>query len=223
MKIFLGIESCDVDRRTHQQIRETWLAGCPIDYKFFLTRAPIDQRLDELVFPGTADGRSRLLQKFSREADYVLANGYDYFFRCQVDTYVHIPRLLRSGFEQYDYLGYGQGGWPLCAPFYYGGSGFWLSRKALLCLQETLKEPAWIKKVENCVDDTGIGIILEKHGIERISNQEHYRDHRPGPGPDNNCITFHESRFDIKDAHNLRKHRYLMEAHKIASQIQEGK
>lgn len=223
MRIFIGIESCSIHRFTHQQIRETWLKDCPIPYKFFLAKSVPDLRPDELVLPDTADGQFKLLQKFSREIDYVLSNGYDFLFRCHVDTYVLIPRLLRSGFEQHDYVGFGQGGWPACAPLCYGGSGFWLSRPAMECLQKALHEPVWIDKARKSIEDYAIGEILAAGGFKQATDLR-YRDRRPGPGPDNVYITLHEAAAEgFKDPHNLREHRYLMEAHQQAQLIPEGK
>lgn len=227
MKVFIGVESCHKDRYTHQQIRETWLKDCPVEYKFFLVN-PCDPcpNSDELALD-SFDGHERLLHKFRREIDYVLDGGYDFFFRCHIDTYVHVPRLLRAVPYGEHYVGFPQTvpdarGFPIC----YGGAGTWFSRPAMICLQAVLGSPKWESIAEGSLqywDDWWIGSILHDRNFERIADLR-YQDRRPGPAPDNDIITVHETlQGHLKDPHNVRERRYLMEAHEIAQKIPEGK
>jgi hypothetical protein len=219
MKLFIGVESCHAHRFTHQQIRETWLSACPIDYKFFLVSPCSDAQSDEVILD-SFDGQWKLLHKFRREVDYVLIRGYDYFFRCHVDTYVHVPRLMRAVPVGLDYVGFPQDNREEGREICYGGPGFWLSRTALLYLQRRLAEPDWVKEAEHCIEDWHIGAILKEGGFKRTADLR-YHDRLPGPAPDNDCISHHESAQEVwlTNPHNLREKKYLLEAHAIALQI----
>jgi hypothetical protein len=216
MRLFIGIESCSMHRYSQQAVRETWLQNCLVDYKFFLSSPEAGPRPtpveDEILFP-VKDGWNQMLRKFCLEIDWVLARDYDYFFRCHTDTYVHVPRLLASGFEQNDYIGWGQE--TALFPFCYGGAGFWLSKKAMLFLQETLRKDYWVQKMSNSTEDYDIGRILHDGGFAR-THDSRYREHAPGPAPDNDYITLHESEIEIKNGHNLRYRDHMLAAHRTA-------
>ena len=215
MRIFIGIESCSIHREFQRAIRDTWLKDCDLNYKFFLSNPRNGPVLvpttDELILP-IVDGWFLLLKKFKMEIDWVLKQGYDYMFRCHSDTYVHIPRLLASGFEDYDYVGNPQGGWPRCAPFCYGGSGFWLSYNAMRHLQRVLSQKYWQDRMQHQIEDYDIGTILELCGIKRFADIR-YRERGPGPSADNDYITLHESETDGEKEKNLRRGNNMLKAH----------
>lgn len=213
MNVFIGIESCNDHRYAQAAIRETWVKDCPTDWKFFIGKNSLQPCSDEIMLP-VSDGQHKLFHKFSLEVNWVLEHGYDFFFRCHVDTYVDVPRLLASGFEAHDYAGYPQDGWPDCAPLCYGGSGFWLSRKAMLFFQQEVKQREWQLKF-NEIEDYHIGAVLERGGFERFGDYR-YKDRRPGPRPDNDCITLHDAVTDGVDGKNLRDRRYMLETHREA-------
>jgi hypothetical protein len=97
---------------------------------------------------------------------WVLAHDYTHVYKCDDDSWVHIPRLLASGFEKYDYMGgsrttnfdlaHGGG-----LPFGQGGAGYWLSRKAMQHVADSA-EDFW--KWQEC-EDIGVGILLGTKGI----------------------------------------------------------
>lgn len=62
--------------------------------------------------------------------------GFDYIFRVDTDAYVWVNRLLKSGFENHDYMGWcldvpERPGHPWCMNTAHGGIGFFLSRRAM--------------------------------------------------------------------------------------------
>ncbi|SRR6266576_814650 len=220
-KIFIGIESCHEHRYSQQAVRDTYLKNSPVDYKFFLgttrnstARPPSTE--DEIIFP-VQDGWFKMLARFKLSIDWILEQGYDYFFRCHTDTYVHIPRLLSSGFEKHDFIGCRQ----QCnsaPPFCYGGAGFWLSRKAMLSLQTILQEDAWIKRMERSTEDYEIGEILSGNGFDVVHDARYGGQPPVGPQLDNDFITLHESELEGVGGkeRNLRIRENMLAAHERA-------
>lgn len=181
MKIVLGIMSCLRDRSSQQIDRETWLQNCPVDYKFFLGSPEFNfittpDRIsspapDELIFPTPDDMRGGWL-KVQAFIQWAISQDYDYLFKCDVDTYVSIPRLLRSGFEQHDYVG----------P--YGGTGYWLSRRAMGILSRA-------EYIEGRGEDGWVETSLNRADIQPFRDARYGGLGEQGPRPDNNIIAVH--------------------------------
>jgi hypothetical protein len=101
---------------------------------------------DDEICLNVPDGYKYLPFKTKESLIYAAEKGYDYVFRVFTDTYVHVNRLVRSGFEHYDYVG------SLVdndlGKYAGGGCGYWLSEKAYkLVLTEPITcwaEDAWI-------------------------------------------------------------------------------
>lgn len=138
---------------------DTWLKDSPVDYKFF-SDADLGITLpDERMRPLRTKGMVK----------YAYDNGYDFVFRTDTDAYTWINRLLASGFENYDYMGW-------CLPYprhleisankgmrtAHGGMGFTLSRKAMKIVVET--EP-WKQSDGIYWGDIWTGEVLWKNGI----------------------------------------------------------
>ena len=130
MKALIAILSCHVHRHFQQAQRETWIKILPaeVDYKFVLGNPIVDAEPDEIFFDTSDDYRSSVYKSY-QIVKWALENGYDYVFECDTDTMIIPKKLMSSGFEQYDYYG---GGWTYAS----GGSGFWLSVKAMKALLE---------------------------------------------------------------------------------------
>lgn len=208
LKVLIAIGTCSGQRSTHQQIRETWLKDCPVDYRFFCghftthpdpsEQRPIEQ--DE-VFLDVPDGLGNLLWKIDvLTHEWALERGYDFIFHCHNDTYVHIPRLLASGFENYDWSGnpWGRGRdepWEstpefACpCPMVNGASGVWFSRKAMEFLVKAIREnPNLYMDMEAEAEDWRVARYLDGH-FERRGDVRY--SVRQKPRPENNVITYH--------------------------------
>ena len=135
----------------------TWLKDCPCDYKFF---SDADLGLD--FFSETVrTWRTKLMAKYAYD------NGYDFMFRCDTDTYVWTNRLMACGFEAHDYMGY-------CVPYpkrleihcglrtAHGGSGFFLSRRAM---EPVIETPPFLCHDGRYWGDIWTGEVLWKHDI----------------------------------------------------------
>jgi hypothetical protein len=144
-----------------------------VDYKFFLG-SPITES-DE-VFLDVPDDLN-LIPKIRKTIEYAVLNNYDWVFKCDVDTYVCVPRLLKSGFEKHEFSGFG-------GP--YGGSGYWMSRRAFLLLHENGED---IPTFE--CEDWWVPRNLKRFGIEVFQDARYHSLTSEGPTPNNDIITVH--------------------------------
>jgi hypothetical protein len=142
----------------------TWLKNCPCDYKFL---SDADMGLVEIDQYDQVHDPIRTLRMIGM-ATYAYARGYDHMFRCDTDTYVWINRLLASGFEQHDYMGY-------CLEYpgqetirghatrtAHGGDGFFLSRRAMEIIKNAKPHTYYDGKYWG---DMWTGDVLWRHGI----------------------------------------------------------
>lgn len=132
-KTLIAVTSCHPFRDRADAVRATWgpeVEGA--DIRYFLG-AGETQRPDEVILD-CPDGYHYLSQKTQLIRRWALANGYDYLWKIDDDTYVRPERLLGNGFGALDYVGRLRGpsgnyAGPYCSGFCYG-----LSRKALEAL-----------------------------------------------------------------------------------------
>ena len=143
MKVLVGILACEKDRWAISSVRRAWVpsnvdnwnhADHVTTFRFFVgTGCPVSEQNDEVRLE--ADDRYQTL-KVQAMFKWAIRNDYDFVFKCDIDTYVRPCSLLQSDFEQHDWLG-GYGSKEI-GP--YGGSGYWLSRKAMSALQDDVSD-----------------------------------------------------------------------------------
>lgn len=155
-KLIVAVKSCqrDMERGDHDVIRETW--GKTATQSGILTRFFVGAsdkkntyRSDEVALD-CEDTYAALPFKTRDICRWASGKMVDYIFLCDTDTYIHIPFLLTSGFENSDYLGQTlhspnkvfkenyqttdvDGKKQIISPCYTwcsGGFGYFLSRKA---------------------------------------------------------------------------------------------
>lgn len=212
MKPLIAIESCHRDRWCHAQIRDTWLSAPAADTRFFLgvPKEP-DAEADETFLDVPDGGGSELRLKILGSISWALANGYDNLFRCDTDTYVHVPRLLASGFERHDYSGFVQGDDSV-----FGGTGYWLSRRAM----EALLARGEIAACSGA-EDWWVRYVLRQAGILPFHDPRYRigtdRGTMVGPQPDNDVITCHNH--ERNSLTNLRDRANLYAVHEKAKGI----
>lgn len=109
MRVLACIASCKRDQENgrNQVNRDTWIKewGDQIDHKFLLGKDCLITQTDELLFPHIPDDYGSVVFKQVNAYRWALARGYDYVIHCANDEYMAVPRLLKSGFEQHDYMG----------------------------------------------------------------------------------------------------------------------
>jgi len=204
MRILIAILSCRRDRIYHQLVRDTWLKNQQVDYKFFLgidqlgtDKLPLTE--DEVLLD-VSDRYSALRLKVEKMFDWIRPREYDYTFKCDTDTFVHVPRLLKSGYEQHDWIAF------QCN---YGGSGYWLSRKAIEMLTKI--------KIDHFREDGWVGTVLLQQGLKPFQDPRYHSDTNEGPSPDNDFITNHwHSDHNAIDAAGRKYERYIGSQERLA-------
>jgi hypothetical protein len=221
MKMLIAIQACHrlPDLKTAQ--RETWLQDCP-EYRLFVGRwekvdnfydrpgarrtgrhgeaadsVPPAPRADE-VWLDVGDWMRDLSEKVVHIVRWAVEQKYDYMFKCDCDTYVHVPRLLASGFEKFDYIGY-----PIFRTENYsvpwrgrdlvyaqGGAGMWLSRRAMESFLASDQSHITFEDAE----DIRMGWLLEEAGIplQQDVRYEPYQSLQNAPTPTNGMISTHK-------------------------------
>jgi hypothetical protein len=142
-KLLIGIICCHHRAWATNTIRNTWVKDINgrCDYKFFYGAGTHDPILEDEVILGGDDAYKGLACKVQNAVKWALDNGYDAFFKVDDDTYTRAERLLRAGFEKYEYVGR-KNGWTdkyhECV-YARGGTGYYLSKRAMeyLAKQET--------------------------------------------------------------------------------------
>ena len=180
MKIILAILSCHRDREWEQAQRDTWIKDIPegIYYAFFLGNPAAVMGPDE-VFLEVPDDSLGLPYKTRALAKWAMAFGYDFVFKCDIDTLLVPENILGSGFEKHDYLG-GQNSF-----FASGGSGYWLSRKSMAHV--AAGNPAGFGPAE----DVFVARTLGNFGIG-VEHDPRYR-YYPGAVLEESTISYHLS------------------------------
>lgn len=183
MKILIGIPSCLRDRE-RQNYTRIWLKDCErfgVDYKFFLggrQKEPIAK--DEIHSDRIDDNYDSLIEKVKWIIQYALDNGYEYLFKCDVDTFANVYRLIKkSGFEKYGWSGSGVS---------YGGTGYWLSRERML---ELLARTTPLGALET--EDVWVHRVLQNTCNHRMYSDTRYHSlTNVGPASWNAIITVHQ-------------------------------
>ena len=194
MKPLIAIHACHKYSDLRQAVRETWVAkwGHLIDIKFFVGQPAGDE--PDVVYLDCPDDFWSLGLKNSGSSRYARAHGYTNLFKCDDDTFVHVPRLLSSGFEQWEYTG------RRCQAnnFVYaqGGAGYWIGPR-LIDVMADISDGWWRLKpaMHNQFEDLGTGIQAHFHkfGLKDDTRYFHATTNTLGyPAPGNNFITAHK-------------------------------
>lgn len=220
MKVLIAVQACHRLQELKDAQRDTWMREAPaeVDVRMFVGRwEPLnleDQRrrarrtgrpftmpapparVANEVWLDVEDWLHSLAAKAEAIIRWALEREYDFMFKCDDDAYVHLPRLLASGFEKFDYVGFPvTNNWHgFSAHYAQGGTGCWMSRRAMQAFLE-FAEPA--EPFLNC-EDIRTGRAIERAGIplEGDRRYEPYLGTRRAPAPANDVITTHKCRPD---------------------------
>ena len=156
---------------------------------------------DEVILP-VPDGYIYVSYKTKENHRWATEHGYDHVFQACTDTFINIPRLLSSGFENREYTGNGIGG-PV-EPYGSGGCGYWTSGRAT---QIIIDEP-----VTDWAEDRWVGEILRKHGIT-VYHDSRYVGMMQGNTPNlsNDFITSH-----LCDTPKVYNNKEMYEAYRLS-------
>jgi len=182
MKPIVLIASCGRDR-AGQESQAALLRGV-IDYRFVLGAGNSNAIEDELILP-VRDDYLALPVKMRAAFRWALEHEYDYVFKCDRDTFLHVDRLLASGREHAqagdDFVGLVGNPGDCCG----GGAGYWLSRTAIIAYLESYDERQLALSPRQQLEDWCLFWSLDRAN-PRISPvcDRRYWDLRLGPVPD---------------------------------------
>lgn len=163
------LASCEAYRTNgfNDAARRTWIAqwGHLIDYRFVLGRGCKDPLPDEIVLD-VEDSYAGLTKKVQAARKWATDNEFEHTLHAGADTYIVVPRFLKSEYEQRDYVGFLiHDEHRLVADrniqFAQGGAGYCLSRRAGDIVTAATIEHDWQNKAE----DVFVGDELFKAGI----------------------------------------------------------
>lgn len=204
MRVLIAIISFqgDAENGNHDKIRQTWgkdVATAGADLRFFLGRRDGQYRpqADEVLIPWQKDGTRTCAHPYWHAEpgcgcveywqvlyrgmmDWSLANGYDFAFFAENDTFIVPRKLMKTEFEQYDLSG-----WLMYThadkpdQFYPEPGGYFLSKKAMEIVSATTPNHLHF---ENLVID----VLKPRGGIKSLDHfwneaMWHYRAQESNP------------------------------------------
>ena len=187
-RVLIAISSCQSyeDEGLNQPMRETWLpeaVALGMDYRFFYGRNARPRH--DVIITDSNDAYYDLTTKYKEKIKWALLQEYDYMFSCLADCYAAAERLVKCGFEKYDYFG-NVFCHPKGKPYCQGGPGYFLSRKAMVILDQTASN------YPN--DDCWTGDALCGQSINVGDSKDFvWMGHIDGPKRGNSYVTAHLS------------------------------
>jgi hypothetical protein len=181
MHVLIGVVSAQSLPERREACLATWASATPGCALVFVTgghacAAPLRHGC-RLECPAPDDYPS-LPQKTRALCAWALEHtDCDYLFKCDDDTYVHLPRLL-AAVPQGDYVGHDLGGYAS------GGAGYWLSRRASRIIAERLDAPTGH-------EDQLLGRVLAEAGMPVAHDRRLHPWNSHRPAPENDLITTH--------------------------------
>ena len=117
---------------------------------------------DDEIILSCPDDYFHLPYKVRAMHRWALTQDFDYVYKADTDTYVDVDRLMSSGFEQHDFVGWKPG------PNVAGGGGYWLSRKSL--------QVTATASIQGWAEDCWVSSVLKNAGIV-LHNDVRYSDY----------------------------------------------
>jgi hypothetical protein len=175
-RILIGILTAHHPSRWWYRVaaRQNYLKGSDLDHLFVFGRPPVpdwlvEQQEDEF-WVDCDDRKEYMVYKNQALFRYALDHGYTHVLRCCDDTVVFPDRIANAGLESYDVAGtvpckFSLGGtfktWFQYLNYFHGGTGIWLSRKAMEMLVADVWDEhrldSWPEKL-----DLGFGLQISK-------------------------------------------------------------
>lgn len=182
--LLIGVLACHHRAPHLQAIRETWAPETSgiCDYKFFFGNGNHEPKFEDEIMLDCDDAYKGLACKVQRAVQWALTQGYDWFFKVDDDTYVRPERVMLSGFERADFLGYRLGPTDRYHEHAYarGGCGYYLSQRAMNILAAAATPDPSIPS--EYAEDSWVGKTLLAAGIECTDEQRLRVADMSGPG-----------------------------------------
>ncbi len=148
-------------------LRSTWLKDVErfkehVDYKLFYGTPHNRQPKEDEVFLDCPDDYAHLPHKTINICKYAQQNGYDMLFKCDDDTGVYVDRIIHEALSGYwDYAGY------LNGRVATGGTGYWLSKRAINIVADNATPSHW-------AEDVTVSKILFHNNIQPVFLPGHH-------------------------------------------------
>jgi hypothetical protein len=169
-KVLLAVITCHKRKSFADYQRTTWAKGInSADVRFFVGRGQSEPRADEIRLD-VPDDYAHLKEKVRAACRWAISNGYEYFFKTDDDVVLHPDEILASGFENENYIGRAVPLDGLGKVFAAGGSGYWLSLRAMRYVAFAIPENS-----ETVEEDRWVAEVLRNHGI-RLHSDQRYTD-----------------------------------------------
>ena len=164
------ITSCSYRLQQNDECRDTWLRewGRLCDYRFVMGVGNTPKHGDELIVD-TDDSYVGLPAKIQASHGWAFLKGYTHILKTDCDMYVHVPRLLRSSFEQFPYSG------NLYYPDFIMGAAYWMDRRAT----EILMHAALPYPGTPGGDDVWVGRVMAENGVEAHDDKRYHIGDNP--------------------------------------------
>lgn len=203
MKVLIAIVSCHQFARRRMAQRDSWLpqaTAAGVAYRFFVGRCSalptivgsqsvVAAPRPDMELLECEDNYEGLSRKVRTAVRWAYQRDYDYLFKCDDDTYVRPERLLTSGFAQHEYSGFIEDydlrlatNFPVY-PHAQGGPGYWLSRKAMAAVVDTMPD-------KNHQEDFAVGEALALSGIPAVHDDRYV--HQEGQALRSDFISLHK-------------------------------
>lgn len=162
MRVLIAVKGCKAHLERWQAQMQTWAVPTSLLPPFTL----LGYFTGELL--KVPDDYGHLPEK--TKAICGMVKDHDFCFLTDTDSYVSIPKLLASGYEAHDYIGYRLEGKDYAS----GGAGYWLSRKAMQVVASC--DPSRFT-----AEDEMVGTVLKEAGIKLHHDPRYalYRDVLP--------------------------------------------
>lgn len=178
-RILLGIITAHHPSRWWYRVgaRNTFLRNSPLDHIFVFGNPPLPnwvaERESDELWVDCDDRKEYMYYKVQALCRYALDNGYQYLFRCCDDTQLYPDRLRDAGLEPFDYAGQMPCKFSLGGTFktwfkggfdyMHGGTGIWLSRKAMQMIVSDKLDSIVCDMPEQ--SDVGFGLTVKGHRV----------------------------------------------------------
>jgi len=175
MSLLFAIKSCgdDLKKGFHSTLRQTWgqhVVPQGGDLRFFVgAGVTLDPVYEDEVRLSAQDDYHSLPWKTREIVKWAVERNYDHAFLCDTDTFAIPRKLVKTGFENWDYYGVNskplgvtfnytapdrnrkQWRLPQCYPWMSGGVGYFISNKAMRIIEQRIPdiwaEDLWIGQI----------------------------------------------------------------------------
>jgi hypothetical protein len=189
MKTAIAIKSCHKYAERRQAQLDTWLKSVASDFFFLLGgEPPSSSDTDVLFIRGASDAFANIAPKVLGAVEYALEENITNLVVCDDDTYIHWTRMVKSGFQKFDYLGFVRS---YSAVPYMQGSCYSLSELAMECIMKNK-----FNMHNGIPDDAAVGQCL--YGEVPFTHEHRFSISVPYPPlnmvpqSDNNVIAAHK-------------------------------